>query len=156
MPELDSHRPSPSNPTPLESPFSPWHACGSDYERYSAGMKRCSHLRLVSAACRLAPRNTDPEAAAQQWQDYFGVEKRGSELAFTNARLKFLPGADGQQEGLESITIEVRGKTRFDKLLDAVSKEGLCGDGWTNLLGLKWYFTLKEDEKEEGERSSKL
>ncbi|UPX20536.1 uncharacterized protein EKO05_0010765 [Ascochyta rabiei] len=34
MPELDSHTPSTNNPTPLESRFSPWHACGSDHKVY--------------------------------------------------------------------------------------------------------------------------
>ncbi len=159
MPELDSHRPSPQNPTPLESPFSPWHACGSDFDRYSAAMRRCSHLKLVGATCRLAPsrpKKTDVEQAAQQWQDYFGVEREGNDrLKFTNARLTFVPGVEGLPEGLESITIAVKGKNRLDKLLEVVSREGLCGDGWTNLLGLRWYFVLQEEDAEkEQERSS--
>ncbi|OQV03252.1 hypothetical protein CLAIMM_08318 [Cladophialophora immunda] len=154
MPELDSHAPSATNPTPLESPFSPWHACGEDYARYSAGMKRCAHLKLVRATLRLAPGQTDVAAAAQQWQDYFGVEKQGSELVFTNARLNFVPGVDGLPEGLESITIEVQGKERLAKMLDVVSKEGLCGDGWTNLLGVKWFFVLKgEGEGKDGAKA---
>lgn len=148
MPELDSHAPSSTNPTPLESPFSPWHACGSDYDKYSAGMKRCSHLKLVSATLRLAPGQSDVEAAAQQWQDYFGIRKEGCELLFTNARLKFIPGTEGLPEGLDSVTLEVKGKNRFDKMLEVVGKEGLCGDGWTNLLGVKWYFVLNEEDEE--------
>lgn len=145
MPELDSHTPSPQNPTPLDSPSSPWHACGSDYDRYSAAMKRCSHLKLLAATCRLAPGQTDVEAAARQWQGYFGIASHGSELAFTNARLRFVPGVDGLPEGLESISIQVRGRERLEKMLDLVRKEGLCGDGWANLLGVKWYFTLEGD-----------
>ncbi|KIX04179.1 uncharacterized protein Z518_07733 [Rhinocladiella mackenziei CBS 650.93] len=154
MPELDSHKPSPSNPTPLESVFSPWHACGPDYDKYSAAMKRCSHLRLLSATCRLAPGRTDTESAAEQWRGYFGVEKHGSELIFTNARLKFVPGVEGLSEGLESITLEVTGKQRFQKMLEIVAREGLCGDGWTNLLGVKWLFVPKDEDG--GERESKL
>ena len=149
MPELDSHRPSAGNPTPLESTYSPWHACGADYGKYSAAMRRCSHLRLVSATCRLSPGQTDTGAAAQQWQDLFGVERQGDDLVFTNARLKFVSGVNGLPEGLESITIEVSGKEKLDRMLDVVSKERLCGDGWTNLLGIKWYFVLAEDLKEE-------
>jgi len=157
MPELDSHTPSPSNPTPLESTYSPWHACGPDYATYSAGMKRCSHLRLIGASCRLAPGQSDTEAAALQWQEYFGVKREGSDLVFTNARLKFAPGVQGQSEGLESITIEVAGKDRFAKMLDIVSKEGLCGDGWTNMLGVKWYFVLRQENvAQRGSMSSKL
>lgn len=145
MPELDSHTPSPSNPNPLESEFSPWHACGPDYERYSAAMKRCSHLRLVGATCRLAPGRTDTDAAARQWQQYFGIKRDGSDLIFTNARLRFVPGVEGQSEGLESIVIAVKGKPRLEGILQNVKRKGLCGDGWTNLLGVKWYFVLESE-----------
>ncbi|ETI20359.1 hypothetical protein G647_08393 [Cladophialophora carrionii CBS 160.54] len=158
MPELDSHAPSSTNPTPLESTFSPWHACGTEYEKYSSGMRRCSHLKLLGATLRLAPGQTDVQAAAQQWQDYFGVRREGSQLMFTNARLSFVPGVEGEAEGLESITVEVKGKKRFEGMLDIARKEGLCGDGWTNLLGVKWYFVLREDENEDGrsQRGSRL
>src|SRR6266498_2684348 len=66
MPELDSHTPTPQNPDPLTSRFSPWHACGPDYEAYSAGMKRAFHLHLIGVTLRLAPHDTDIEAAAKQ------------------------------------------------------------------------------------------
>ena len=143
MPELDSHRVSPTNPTPLESTYSPWHACGPDYERYSAGMKRCSHLKLLSATCRLAPGRSDTEAAAGQWQDYFGVRSERSDLVFTNSRLKFVPGVTGQPEGLDSITIEVTGKERYDRMLDLAKQDGIYDDSCVNMLGIKWYFVLK-------------
>lgn len=142
MPELDSHHPSPSNPAPLTSRFSPWHACGSDYSSYSAGMKRRSHLRLVSAVCRLAPGDVNTEAAARQWEELFGVPREGDQLAFTNMRMKFISGGEGEMEGLESITITVEGEERFNAILDAAREEGLCGDGWINMLSVKWYFVL--------------
>jgi len=129
MPELDSHHPSPTNPDPLKSSFSPWHACGPDYSSYSAGMKRCSHLRLISAICRLAPGDLDTQAAAQQWEQLFGVPRERVELAFTNMRMKFMKCGDGEVEGLESITIAVEGEERFNAMLDAAREEGLCGDG---------------------------
>ena len=156
IPELDSHAPSSENPTPVEAEFSPWHACGPDFAKYSTGMKRCSHLKLVSAVLRLAPGQTDVGAAAQQWQDYFGVKRNGSELDFTNAHLKFVPGVDGMHEGLESITIEVKGKDRLERMLEVGDKEGLCGDGWTNLLGIKWYFVSKDEADPGQQRTSKL
>jgi len=156
IPELDAHAISSTNPTPLETELSPWHPCGPDFEKYSAGMKRCSHLKLVNAVLRLAPGQTDVVAAAQRWQDYFGVKRHGSGLEFTNARLKFVPGVDGMPEGLESITIEVQSKDRLEKMLKVASKEGLCGDGWTNLLGIKWYFVAKEDAESGHQRESKL
>lgn len=155
MPELDSHTPSASNPTPLASPYSPWHACGPDYAHYSSAMKRRSHLRLLGATLRLSPGQSDTEAAAQQWQDYFGVERDGSELVFTNAKLKFVPGVEGLAEGLESITIQVKGKDRYNRMLDIASKEGLCGNGWTNILGIKWYFILKDEEQSAGKDISR-
>jgi len=148
MPELDSQTVSAANPTPLASPYSPWHACGTDYEKYSSAMKRRSHLKLLGATLRLAPGQSDTEGAALHWQDYFGISKDKSDLLFTNARLKFVPGVDGLPEGLESITIGVKGNARFERTLDIARKEGLCGDGWVNMLGVKWYFIL--DDGEEG------
>ena len=156
MPELDSHSPSKTHPDPLDDPFSPWHACGPDYDKYSAGMKRCSHLKLLNVTLRLAPGQSDVEAAAQQWQDLFGVKRGGDELLFTNSRLKFVPGVKGQPEGLESITIGVQGKEKLDQMLEIVGKEGLCGDGWTNLLGVKWFFVLTEADGQGRLSGSKL
>jgi hypothetical protein len=152
MPELDSHRPSPASPEPLTSRFSPWHACGADYGSYSAGMRRCSNLRLVSAVCRLAPGDRDTQAAARQWEELFGVPREGDELAFTNMRVMFTKGEQGKAEGLESITIAVEGEERFNAILDAAREESLCGDGWINMLGIKWYFVLVG----EGRGKSKL
>ena len=155
MPELDSHAATASNPTPLESTFSPWHACGTDFEKYSAGMKRCSHLKLIQATLRLGADQSDVGKAAQQWEDYFGIKREEGQLLFTNARVKFIAGVEGQPEGLDSITIQIKGRKRFERTLELVAKEGLSGDGGTNLLGVKWYFVL-DDEDEGQQRGSKL
>jgi hypothetical protein len=156
MPELDSHAPSPSNPTPLATEYSPWHACGKDFEKYSAGMQRCAHLKLISVTLRLAPGQSDGRSASRQWQDFFGVRQEGDESVFTNARMKFAPGTEGQPEGLESVTIGVRGKDKFDNILKAIKREGLCGDGWTDMLGVKWYFMLLGEETQALHGNSKL
>lgn len=142
MPELDSHTASPGNPDPLRSRFSPWHACGNDYTSYAAGMKRHSDLHLVGAVCRLAPGNCDSQAAAKLWEEVFGVQRNQDQLAFTNAQIRFVPGVEGQPEGLESITVAVEGEERMAGILDRASKEGLCGNGWINMVGVKWYFVL--------------
>ncbi|KIW14451.1 hypothetical protein PV08_07235 [Exophiala spinifera] len=156
MPELDSHATTAQNPSPLAE-YSPWHACGpgSYYPVYSAAMRRNSHLRLVGATLRLSPDHgvTTPHAAARKWHDLFGIPYQDDELIFTNSRVRFLPASPGQPEGLESITIQVTGKPRFDNLLKRVADEGLCGDGWTNMLGVKWYFVLK-DESDSGSYST--
>ncbi|KAL6247284.1 hypothetical protein RBB50_005630 [Rhinocladiella similis] len=150
MPELDSHATTAANPDPL-SEFSPWHTCGpsSTYPAYSAAMRRNSHLRLIGATLRLSPDQSDvtPHAAARKWHEIFGMPYQDDELfnVFTNSRVRFLPPTPGHREGLESITIQVTGKARFDNLLEKVAGQGLCGDGWTNLLGIKWYFVLKHD-----------
>ena len=140
IPELDSHRPSSSYPEPLTSRFSPWHAAGSDYGSYSAGMKRCSHLHFVETVCRLTPGDTDVEAAAKQWEEIFGVPSIKEKLVFTNGRMRFTPGEEGKPEGIVSITIAVEGEQNFNGVLDRASEEGLCGDGWIDMLGVKWYF----------------
>ncbi|RMJ26759.1 hypothetical protein PHISP_02359 [Aspergillus sp. HF37] len=149
MPELDSHKPSSTNPTPLISPFSPWHACGPDYASYSAAMSRCSHLQLLGADCRLEPGDTDTGGAARKWEKIFGVKQNGSGLAFTNSRLHFSEGAARKPEGLQSITVGVRGRKAYEQLLARARKEHVYRDGGVDMLGVKWYFVpLEGDERE--------
>ncbi len=140
IPELDSPKATSSNPEPLMSTFSPWHPAGQDYGSYSAGMKRCSHLHFVETVCRLAPEDADVEAAAKQWEGIFGVPSIKEKLVFTNGRVRFMPGEEGKPEGIVSITIAVEGEKNFNDILDRASKEGICGDGWIDMLGVKWYF----------------
>ena len=142
MAELDSHSPSPNNPTPLKSRFSPWHACGTDHKVYYPGMKRTSHLNLEGCILRLAPGDVGHEAASRQWEEIFGVVRSRDLLAFTNARLGFIPGKEGQSEGLVSITVGVNGKDKLDAILNRAREEGICGEGWINMCGVKWYFVL--------------
>jgi hypothetical protein len=140
--ELDSHTPTKSNPTPLKDRFSPWHACGPDYAKYSEGMKRTSHLTLEGCVLRLAPGNLGHEAAARQWEEVFGVGRSRDLLAFTNARLGFIRGQEGKFEGLVSVTVGVNGTKELQGILDRASTAGLCGEGWINMCGIKWYFVL--------------
>ncbi|KAF2713899.1 hypothetical protein K504DRAFT_399505 [Pleomassaria siparia CBS 279.74] len=142
MPELDSHTPSPNNPTPLKSRFSPWHACGTDHKVYYPGMKRASHLSLEGCVLRLSPGDLGHEAAAREWEEIFGVARSRDQLTFTNARLGFIPGRDGEPEGLVSITVGVNGRDKLDGILDRARKEGVCGEGWISMCGVKWYFVL--------------
>ena len=148
MPELDSHTPSPSNPTPLTSRFSPWHAAGPNYTAYSAAMQRAAAaaLHLVGAVCRLAPGDSATDsaaAAARRWEAVFGVPRRGSELEFTNARVRFVSGEEGLVEGLESITVAVEGEERMAGILERARREGVrVGDGWVEMVGVRWYFVL--------------
>jgi len=140
MPELDSHPVTPSNPQPLEDSFSPWHACGKDFEKYSAVMKRHADIHLVGVLLRLAPDDVDTEGASRQWQEIFGVGMSRDLLAFTNAKMGFVRGQEGKMEGLDSITIAVDGAERFDGILRRASEEGLCGDGWIDMCGVRWFF----------------
>lgn len=131
------------------STFSPWHACGTDYNAYSEAMKHSSHFRLVETTCRLGLGDTDTEAAAEQWETTFGVSCAQDRLNFTNGVLRFIPAEEGKPEGIESITIAVEGEEVFNDILNKAREEGLCGDGWINMLGVKWYFVLVggEDSK---------
>ena len=150
MPELDSHAQTANNTTPLESRYSPWHACGNDYDAYSAKMKQCTHLEFVSATCRLDPGDDDAEraAAANQWSEIFGVACRDNELLFTNMRLKFVPGIEGKPAGLDSITIRVNSKEHFDRILDVGRKLNLREESCIYMLGLKWHIVLADDRQE--------
>lgn len=142
MAELDSHTPSQGNPTPLKERFSPWHACGTDHHRYAQVMKQTSHLTLEDCVLRLAPGDAGHEDAARQWEEIFGVGRSRDLLAFTNARLGFIRGQVDESEGLVSVTVGVKGKAQFEGILNRASKAGLCGDGWINMCGVKWYFVL--------------
>ena len=150
MPELDSHRPSPNNPTPLKSRFSPWHACGSDREVYYPGMRRAAHLTLEGCVLRLQPGDYGHEAAARQWEETFGVARSRDLLAFTNARMGFVPGREGHPEGLISITIGVAGQEKLEAILRRARAAGVYKDGSLEMCGVRWNFTLT------GFESSKL
>ena len=150
MPELDSHHPTSSHPTPLTTPFSPWHALGpsSLYPTYSALMAT-SHLRLLKVVCR----TSSPEEAAKQWETLFGVERDGSgrALHFLNARLNFVEGKD---EGIESLTVGVLGRENLGGILGRAQERGILdkeNDGSIEIVGVKWYLELVE-----GVRKTKL
>jgi hypothetical protein len=144
MPELDSHAPTPDNPNPLQSRFSPWHACGSDHKVYVPGMKRTSHLSLEGCVLRLAPDQNKwgHEAAARQWEEIFGVGRSRDLVAFTNARLGFARGEEGKPEGLVSITVGVNGKDKLKGIWERAAKLGLTEDRWINMCGVRWYLVL--------------
>jgi hypothetical protein len=146
MPELDSHAPSPNNPTPLKSRFSPWHACGSDHKTYYPGMRRSAHLSLEGCILRLRPGEYDHEAAARQWEETFGVARSRDLLAFTNARMGFVPGQGGHPEGLVSITAGVSGQANLNGILERARAMGVCQNGVVNMCGVRWNFVLTGQE----------
>ncbi|KAF2849603.1 hypothetical protein T440DRAFT_452502 [Plenodomus tracheiphilus IPT5] len=142
IPELDSHTPESSNPTPLKSRFSPWHACGSDYDAYSVGMRNTSHLSLQGCVLRLHPDDLDHEAASRQWEDIFGVGRSRDLLAFTNARLGFVRGREGQSEGLLSIVVGIDGQAKRDALVERAKLAGVYRGDHVEMCGVKWYLSL--------------
>ncbi|KAG9187151.1 hypothetical protein G6011_05022 [Alternaria panax] len=150
MPELDSHVPGPRNPTPVHSRFSPWHACGSDIGHYTAGMKRTQHLTLEGCVLRLKPGDLGHEAAAREWEGIFGVTRSRDLLAFTNARLSFIPGRKGQSEGLVSITIGVKGKSAYDAILERARDAGVYDNGGIDMCGVRWHLALTDHGASQG------
>ena len=150
MPELDSHAPSPDNPTPLKSRFSPWHACGSDHKTYYPCMRRSAHLSLEGCILQLQPGDYGHEAAARQWEEIFGVTRNRDLLAFTNARMGFVPSQDASPEGLVSITVGVRGEAHLDGIFERARELGVCQNGVVNMCGVRWNFVLT------GQEASKL
>lgn len=76
----------------------------------------------------------DHEAASREWEDIFGIPRSRDLLAFTNAQMGFIRGVGGQPDGLASITTGVEGRDEFNAILDRAREEGLCGDGWINIL----------------------
>jgi len=147
MPELDSMAPTPDFPRPMAERFGPWGACGPDFESYGAGMRKSAHLRLQDVRLRLAPGDGDTAGAVAQWTEVFGVPTSDGDLAFTNATMGFVKGEQGKPEGLDLITVQVHGKEKFDAILQRASEEGLCGNGWINLCGVRWYFEVADQPK---------
>lgn len=156
MPELDSHAPTKENPLPLKNRFSKWHACGPDFERYSRLMRKFSDLHLLGVLLRLGEGDVDTEGAAREWRDVFGVGMSRDLLAFTNARMGFVRGRKGREAGLESLTIGVEGRERFSVILRRAREDGVCGEGWVNMCGVKWYFVLLNEKGIDEEAGSKL
>jgi hypothetical protein len=142
IPELDSHQSSDVWPNPVITEFSPWIPLGPKARTslYLACMRQSNYIRLIGVILRLQSSDTDTEGAAKQWEETFGVNRRNDLLCFTNARLGFVAGAKGEREGIHSITLAVHGKERLERMLWAANEEGLCGDGWVNMLGVRWYF----------------
>lgn len=103
-------------------------------------MKKYSHLHLASALLRLAPGDWDTEGASRQWETIFGVGMSRDLVAFTNARMGFVRGVEGKPEGLESITITVNGGDQMDAILQRASEAGVCGEGYLDMCGVKWYI----------------
>ncbi|KMU84561.1 hypothetical protein CIHG_02345 [Coccidioides immitis H538.4] len=109
-------------------------------------MRRCSYLHLVGIHCRLEPGDLDIEAALNQWEEVFGVPRTRENLQFTNAWMSFVEGKEGASDGLVSITIAVQGKQKLDRIFSAARSFGLPhGDGWIDMLGLRWHFVLSND-----------
>lgn len=140
MPELDSMVPTKEFPKPMDVGVSPWGACGEDFESYSKGMRQAADLHLSGVLLRLGAGDVDTEGASKQWSQIFGVPTSRDLLAFTNARMGFVRGEEGKREGLDCITVAVNGKERFEGILDAARELGLCGDGWINMCGVRWFF----------------
>jgi hypothetical protein len=156
MPELDSHHLSQEHPDPLGERFSPWHAAGpkASYKEYSAGMRRHADLHLLSVVLRLAPGDKDVVGAAKQWERLFGVKRvSDTEVGFTNAKMGFVEGKEGMNEGLVEIVIGVEGRERLKGILERAREEGLVFDGEkrVEMLGVQWSFTLVDGS--EGGRS---
>lgn len=151
IPELDSHKPSLSNPNPLSAPYSPWHACGptTNYDKYSAGMRRNGDLHLVGATLRLKPGESDTHNAAEHWERTFGVMRSGDESHFTNATMRFIKGEVGQADGITNITVAVEGKRRLEEIFWRAKFEGVKVDshGRLEMLGIKWKFVLPHQPK---------
>lgn len=153
IPELDSHDVTDKNQTPLQTRFSPWHPCGPDEESYLEGMKRNGHLSLLGVVCRLGPNDGDGESAATQWEQIFGIPRSRDLVAFTNARLGFMRGEEGKQDGIVSISIGVRGENKRNEILQRAEKRGLLerdgGSRWVDMFGIKWYFSLTSNDEEQ-------
>ena len=150
MPELDSHHKSYSNPDPLDTRFSPWHACGptSTYPTYSAAMKRHADLHLLGATLRLMPGERNTYDAAKQWEEVLGVKAQEGVVLFTNGKIGFTNGVEGKAEGIVEIRIGVEGRERLTDIFERAREEGCKVDqhqGTVEMLGVQFVFIQFSD-----------
>ena len=154
IPELDSHTPSPANPLPLQTRFSPWHACGQSYsgeDGYQTKMKRAGGLWLRGVVLRV---NGNGEEAAKKWRSLFGLRRSGDGrgVGFTNCEMGFRETGDGEGEGMDSITVGVEGRGVLEGIKERAKKEDVWRDekgGYMDMLGVKWFLVLmKEGEQQ--------
>jgi len=148
IPELDSHCVTPSNPDPLGSSVSPWHACGptATQGNYLPIMRRNRDLHLIGATLRLRSEETNTQNAAQRWEKVFGVKSSGSGIQFTNATMNFISGEHGQADGIVDITIGVEGRRRLEEILWRAKVEGIAASssGGFEMFGVNWKFVLAD------------
>ena len=156
MPELDSYVPCKANPTPLETRFSPWGPCGEDPAIYLEGMKKTKDLWLTRVMLRLAPGDADVGGAVRQWSDTFGIPtarrtdgEEGEELAYSNCRMGFVPGQQGQPDGVSSVTIGVEGKERLQGIMDRAKAAAVWKERWMEVANVRWYLTLMGEAETE-------
>ena len=114
-------------------------------------MKKYGHLSLVGAVCIVAPGQGTGEEASTQWEQTFGVGRSRDLIAFTNARVGFLRGYPGEQEGIQSIGIGVLGERRREEIYKRAEEMGVLrtefGRRWVEMIGVKWNFSVTgEDE----------
>ncbi|KAK5175007.1 uncharacterized protein LTR77_000143 [Saxophila tyrrhenica] len=156
IPELDSHAPTKSNPEPLRTRFSPWHPCGPDVERYTAKMKEYRHLSLIGAVCRLAPGDWGAELASTQWEQTFGIPRSRDLCQFTNARVGFVHGEEGELEGMVSVSVGVVGERRRKAIFDRAREMGALKEErerrYVDMVGVRWNFSLTGEDEWEGSR----
>jgi hypothetical protein len=105
-------------------------------------MKRSEHLSLQGCVLRLQSGDYGHEAASREWEDIFGVARSRDLLAFTNARLGFVPGREGQPEGLVSITIGVKGQDKLEAIQKRATEVGVQSDKGIQMCGVQWNFVL--------------
>lgn len=153
MPELDSHTPCEMNSEPLADRFSPWHACGAEYDRYVQDMKRTAHLHLIGCNLHLGGGETDSAGAGKQWSENFGIPVTRDELAFSNARIGFSCGQDDRPEGLADITIAVDQVDQMNVILDRARAAGKTvhkpGD-WFEMVGVRWNLVALDKQTSKG------
>jgi hypothetical protein len=158
MPELDSHTISSRNPTPLISRFSPWHACGKDYDHYVEVMKANSQLYLLGCDLQVEQQQ-DPEQAATQWADLFGIPVAGHKLCFTNAELVFQPAGALTTEGLRRITVGVETQQQLGAIRDRARDNGLVVDpasSTIHMVGVEWHIVVLQQQDSTRTRTSRL
>jgi len=130
----------------LEKRMGRWHACGTDWKRYSGIMERRTRLGFRGVVCRLDEGESDTEHAARRWEEVFVDSRKGNTIQFWGGvELEFLAGEKGKREGIEIIKLDVDGKQRLDELLERAGKEGLkrVSENSIEMLGIIWVFLLR-------------
>lgn len=104
----------------------PWHPAGPSWQK--AKTNKVNGIVGVTIQC------DDPQHVARRWSEITEIALESDTLAFSNAKIRFVPINDGRPEGLSELDI----KADIDSVTRAAEKLGVrTGDSQVTICGVR-------------------